>query len=49
MTMEFVPFTATVHWLPIEDMGLDGVIMLIKDNPSGSFEHYDALEIPVQF
>lgn len=48
MTTEFVPFEATLTFVPEKEIYSDrGTLILRKDNPSGLPEHDDALEIPV--
>ena len=47
MTMEFVPFTATMDFA--EPSTKTGTLILQKDNPSGLAEYDDELRIPVIF
>lgn len=48
MTENFVPFTATLEYtLDSDTYGNRGTLILQKDNPSGSPENNDALEIPL--
>ncbi len=50
MTVEFVPFTATVNFTVDPDVySKRGFLILQKDNPSGLPEHDDALEIPIMY
>ncbi len=54
MTTDFVPFTATLQFQNPYVGGPDdsqkyGTLRLKKDNPSGSSEYDDSLEIPVRF
>jgi len=48
MTEEFVPFTAEIKF-EVPEYKNNGTLILQKDNPSGSPENDDALEIPVFF
>ncbi|MEK7187874.1 MAG: Gmad2 immunoglobulin-like domain-containing protein [Patescibacteria group bacterium] len=49
MTENFVPFEATVEFVPPAGNNLRGTLILQKDNPSGLPEHDAALEIPIAF
>ena len=47
MTTEFVPFTATLTFVP--PAGGSGTLILEKSNASGLPEHDDELRVPVRF
>jgi hypothetical protein len=50
MTTEFVPFEATLNFnLDKTSYGKSGLLILMKDNPSGLPENDDALEVPITF
>lgn len=49
MTENFVPFTATLTWSSTSTTATSGVLILMRDNPSGLPEHDAQIEIPVTF
>lgn len=49
MTENFVPFTSTLTWASTSTTATSGVLILMRDNPSGLPEHDTQIEIPVVF
>jgi hypothetical protein len=50
MTEGFVPFTATISYIPQPGSSYDhGTIVVMRNNPSGLPENNDKREIPIQF
>lgn len=47
MTEEFVPFRATLQFIPPATK--TGMLIFEKDNPSGLSEHSDELRMPIRF
>lgn len=49
MTENFVPFTSTLEWSSASTTATSGVLVLMRDNPSGLPEHDAEIRIPVTF
>lgn len=49
MTENFVPFTATLTWSSTSTTATSGVLIFMRDNPSGLPQNDAQIEIPVTF